>query len=246
MKNTRLLLICISLCTTLLSSSPDSQTHSKLDSGHQELHKEFMTEFIRSLGLNEYVTYKKNKLVLLKRYSQEETAGQLLVCLTMIIVNSYVYWNINRRDRNGNFIKFAFPVMAAVGCAAAAYRISKHFNNEIFLTLDQKGISLSGTYIDWKDIDKIIVKYNIPSQEGTVIGTQAANSGSGKIISWDDTDMKKNLNCTLGKAEFLDAEGTKKGSISLNNNEPLPMKPEQFLRIVEHYWNTFGSRDKAF
>lgn len=245
MKNTRLLLGLIFAFSTFFLSKADNQIELPVDNTDIQEHKQFMSEFIRSLGLNEYVVYKKNKLVLLTRYSQAETVGQLFVYLVMIIVNSSIYRDINRRDPNGNFIKYSFPLMAALGCAAAVYRISKHCNTQIFLTLDNKGIALNGICIDWKDIDKINLKHHIPSQEGIVTGTKKAAGTNNKIISWDDADMKKKLEYTLERADFLDAEGTKKGSIRLNSNEPLPIKPEQFLRIVEHYWSTFGSQKKG-
>lgn len=136
-----------------LTTENESAEATTVAGAVKQKHAEFMKGFVKSLGSNDYVIYKKEKLILLARYSNRRTAvlGVLSALLGLLALT------VNANGDNRDFeIKVLFNLFAGGSLLATIYRIAQHFNTEIFLILDEKGIIKDRKHVvKWNDVKKV-------------------------------------------------------------------------------------------
>jgi hypothetical protein len=126
---------------------------------------QYMATFLKSIGSNDKVVYKKEKLVLFADYSMLITALLGAGGFAALAFGSFV--------REEDVVR-ALCMVAGVGLGAGAlYRLSKSLQKEIYLILDNEGIIAWGNRkLSWDSLHKIeIENVKIYDEYGMLTGT---------------------------------------------------------------------------
>ena len=229
---TLLLLLSIYTLAIYASTTPIHQANAErffspalnAKNTSQTAEDEYLSSFVRLIK-SDKVYYRNKELVFLADHSTHTitTAGVIALCLLAAAVPFGVIAATQTPERNfpnqNVVLGVVSALLAILGVAATGvtiYKTAQHLQpaeRKTFITLNKQGLYEWGKPIlKWKDLYKIEISTHII----------------------DDSDYLKP--CTTRVASFLDKYGFQLFFIA-SGTEHLPVPFDNFLAVVEYYWN---------